>query len=203
MSNQPFNAALHPRAGDGTFTATTHSDAVPALAVPANRFAGIEDIRELDAATTEALNALRSPNSTPEDEAETEKIRAEWQARRTELFHTKWHRENDEYAEKTETEAYALLEKAARANLRNVAFSLRTEFPDAATMTLARDYDDGNLAIWVESIKDKDGNDLDDEEARDAAQELVSQYSSKQMNRFVDSGPVNLTEAAAWHPGLA
>jgi hypothetical protein len=33
MSTQPFNAAQHPRAGDGTFTAATHSDAVPALVV--------------------------------------------------------------------------------------------------------------------------------------------------------------------------
>lgn len=37
MSNQPFNAAQHPRAGDGTFTATTHSDAIPALGVQARR----------------------------------------------------------------------------------------------------------------------------------------------------------------------
>lgn len=202
MSNQPFNAALHPRAGDGTFTATAHSDAVPALAAPANRFAGIEDIFELDRATSEAMKPLLSPDATPEDEAEAERIRTEWQEARTSLFERKWHRENDEYAEQMETQAYALLEKAARANLRNISYSLRTEYPDAASMVLARDYDDGSLAVYVESVKDKDGQELDDEEARGVAQQLVSEYSSRQLSRFVDEGPVNLTEAAAWHPGL-
>ncbi|HSO91806.1 MAG TPA: hypothetical protein VLR70_11705 [Arthrobacter sp.] len=32
MSNQRFNAALHSRSGEGTFTATSHSDGVPSLA---------------------------------------------------------------------------------------------------------------------------------------------------------------------------
>lgn len=201
MSNQPFNAALHPRAGDGTFTATAHSDAVPALAAPANRFAGIDDIFELDRATTAAMKPFLSPDPSSEDEAEAEKIRAEWLAARNSLCERKWRRENDEYAEKMENEAYALLDKAARANLRNISYSLRAEYPDAASMTLARDYDEGNLAIYVESVKDSDGQDLD-EDAREAAQQLVSEYSSRQVSRFVDDGPVNLTEAAAWHPGL-
>lgn len=201
MSNQPINAALHPRAGDGTFTATAHSDNVTTLAPATNRFAAIEDIFELDEATTAAMSPLLSANATEEDEAEAEKIRAEWLVRRTQLFEAKWHRENDEYAQTMEDQAQDLLKKAATANLRNISYSLRTEYPEAASMKLARDYDDGNLAIYVESVTDKDGNELE-EDVRDAAQDLVSQYSSRQLSRFVDDGPVDLATAAAWHPAL-
>jgi hypothetical protein len=110
----------------------------------------------------------------------------------------------DDYATALEDQANTMLANAARANLRNVADELREAFPEAATMVLEKDYDDGNLAIWVSSVQDKDGNDLPDPEdgsddARDTAQELVSQHSSRQLARFTE-GPVDLARAAAWWP---
>lgn len=54
----PFNTAAHPRAGDGTFTATAHSDAVPALAAaPAPK----------NPEWHEAVAELVATGSTPEE----------------------------------------------------------------------------------------------------------------------------------------
>ncbi|HEX9086744.1 MAG TPA: hypothetical protein VF867_04380 [Arthrobacter sp.] len=199
MSNQPFNAAQHPRIGDGTFTATAHSDAVPTLAAPAaNWFAAIDNVRTLDAASSAAL----SPSgSNPEHD---EAVRAHWTERRTQLVNRQQRKTYDDYAAALEEQAHTLLANAARANLRNIADELRGAFPDAATMTLAKDYDDGDLAIWVSGVQDADGNDLPDPEdggvdARDTAQELISGHSSRQLARFTE-GPVSLHAAASWHP---
>lgn len=195
MSNQPFNAAQHPRIGDGTFTATAHSDDVPALtATDANRFAEFNDVRSLDAA---AHAALSPTGSDPEHDSA---VRAQWEDRRTHLVNASQRRTYDEYATALEEQARTQLANAARANLRNIADELREAHPDVAVMVLDKDDDDGDLAVGVYAVQDKDGNDLP--EAHDAwgfAQELVSQHSSRQLARFTE-GPIDLGKAAAWYP---
>jgi hypothetical protein len=187
----------------GQFAASTHAESAVTLGEPGDRFAGIVDVRELDCAASTALKPLLSADATDDDEALAGKIRDEWKARREQIFAVKRRQLADSYAERLETEAYAMLDKAARANLRNIADSLLEKHPEAATVTLTRDYDGGDLAIHVESVLDKDGNDIYnakklEQHPCDTAQELVSEYSSRQLNRFVDSGPVNLAEAASW-----
>lgn len=59
MSTQPFNAAQHPRAGDGTFAATAHSDTVPALPSAAASPRNPE--------WHEAVNTLVEAGKTPEE----------------------------------------------------------------------------------------------------------------------------------------
>lgn len=198
MSTQPFSAAQHPRIGDGTFTATAHSDDVPALAATAaNRFAGFDDVRSLDAA---AHAALSPTGSDPEND---NAVRSQWDERRTQLVNRQQRKTYDDYASALEDQANTMLASAARANLRNIADELREAYPDAATMTLDKDYDDGNLAIWVSAVQDKDGNDFPEAEngegAFETAQELVSQCSSRQLARFTE-GPVDLEKAASWYP---
>jgi hypothetical protein len=184
----------------GEFAATAHSDSVPALggSTPENRFAAITDVRELDAAASAAL--VLDDSAVEQDAA----VRAQWTARRKQIMDQRQRRIYDDYATSLEDQANTMLRNAARANLRNVADELREAFPEAATMVLEKDYDDGDLAIWVASVQDKDGNDLPDPEdgsddARDTAQELVSQHSSRQLARFTE-GPVDLAKAAAWYP---
>lgn len=183
----------------GEFAATAHSDNVPALAgaTPANRYADITDVRELDAAASAALSTI---DSTSGDD---DLVREEWTARRKQIMDAKQRGIYDDYAQGLEDQAHTMLRNAARANLRNIADELREEFPDAATMVLEKDYDDGDVAIWVASVKDKDGNGLpeldDGRDAREAAQELVSQHSSRQLARFTED-PVDLAQAAAWWP---
>lgn len=183
----------------GEFAATAHSDSVPSLPAPfTNRFAGFDNLRELDAAAYAAL----SPNGS--DPAHDNAVRAQWEERRIQLVTRQQRKNYDDYAAALEEQAHNLLANVARANLRNVADELREAFPDAATMVLKKDYDDGNLAIWVSTVQDKDGNDLPDpddsgDDARDAAQELISRHSSRQLARFTEE-PVNLEKAAAWYP---
>lgn len=179
----------------GQFAATVHAEPETALQASTSRFASIDNVRDLDHAASAALKPLLIPDATDQDDAAAQQIRTEWIARRREIFSAKWCRDADAYADRLEAEAHELLHKAAQANLRNIADRLRREHPRAATMTLGRGYDDGNLAVYVESVRDKDGNEI---EATDAAQELVSEYSSRQLNRFVDGGPVDLAAAAAW-----
>lgn len=181
----------------GEFAATAHSDSVPALqAPPGNRFAGIAEVRDLDAAASAALSAIDT--STGQDDA----VRADWAERREQILSRQQRQRVEDYANTLEIQASALLSNAARANLRNIAGDLREEFPGAATVVLKKDYDDGNLAIWVKAVQDKDGNNLpetDDKDPREIAQELVSEYSSRQLARFTEA-PVNLERAAAWIP---
>lgn len=179
----------------GQFTATAHAEPGTTLQAPDNRFAAIESVRELDQAASEAMRPLLVPESTDQDLAAAEQIRNDWVARRHDIFTAAWRRDADAYAERLEIQAHDLLRRAAQANLRNIADRLREEHPDAATMTLGRGYDDGNLVLCVESVRDQDGNEID---AADAAQELVNDYSSRQLNRFVDDGPIDLAAAAAW-----
>ncbi|ACL41916.1 hypothetical protein Achl_3965 (plasmid) [Pseudarthrobacter chlorophenolicus A6] len=184
----------------GQFASNTHAEPDVTLPRSANRFADIDDVRDLDAAASAALNPLLLPDATDHDAENAEQVRDEWMTRREQIFAVKRRTESDAYAERLEIQADELLERAARANLRNIADRLLEEYPTAATLTLSRDYDDGNLAIYVESVRDSEGADLrNHDDVRDAAQELVIEYSSRQLNRFVDDGPVNLAEAAAWH----
>lgn len=183
--------------GAGQFAAAAHAEPGADLLAHANRFAGLENVRELDAAASEAIKPLLVPDATDQEMTSAGQIRDEWMDRRHEIFTAAWRRNADSYAERLETEAQELLRKAAEANLRNIADRLREKHPDAATMTLQQDYDDGNLAIYVEAVHDKDGNEL---AATDTAQELVSEYSSRQLSRFVDDGPIDLPAAAAWMP---
>lgn len=187
----------------GQFASGTHAEPDVTLSGPAGRFATIDDVRELDSAASAALTPLLLADASDQDEAAAGTVRDEWMARREQIFAVKRRQQYDVFAERLEATAYAMLEKAARANLRNVADGILEKYPEAATMTLARDYDDGDLAVYVESVKDKDGTELGDQEsyqhdARDKAQELVSEYSTRQLSRFVDGGPVNLAEAASW-----
>ena len=181
----------------GEFAATAHSDDVPALQGAAtNRFAGITEVRDLDAAASAALAAIDT--STGQDDA----VRADWAVRREEILNRQQRQRVEDYANTLEIQASALLSNAARANLRNIAGDLHEEFPDAATLVLKKDYDDGNLAIWVKAVQDKDGNNLpetDEKDPREIAQELVSEYSSRQLARFTEA-PVDLEKAAAWIP---
>ncbi|WP_422758991.1 hypothetical protein [Paenarthrobacter sp. C1] len=181
----------------GQFAPGLHADPEIALNTPANRFADIKDVRLLDDATDAALQPLLSQEAP--DESAAAQVRKEWAERRAEIFAVKRREEYADYAQRREDEASALLESAARANLRNIADELRTEHPEAARITLARDYDDGNLAIYVESVQDEAGNRLGDD-AVDAAQQLVSEHSSRQLARFVDESPIDLAAAAAWNP---
>jgi cytochrome P450 len=181
----------------GEFAATAHSDSVRALRAPtANRFAGITEIRDLDAAASGALSATDS--TTGQDDA----VRADWTAQRERIMERLHRGRVDEYARDMEKLAGTMLDNAAHANLRNIAGALREQFPEAASLLLDKDDDDGDLAIWVYSVKDKDGNDLPEHgenDPRNAAQELVSRYSSGQLARFTDK-PVDLATAAEWVP---
>lgn len=183
----------------GEFAATTHSDNVPSLggSTPANRFETITDVRELDAAASAALSTIDSTSG------EDDLVREHWTARRKQIMDEKQRGIYDDYAQGLEDQARTMLTNAARANLRNIADELREAFPDAATMTLDKDYDDRDLAIWVSAVQDKDGKDLPEAEngegAHETAQELVSHYSSLQLARFTE-GPIDLAQAAAWWP---
>lgn len=179
----------------GQFAPDTHAE--PDLALgDANRFSRLEDIRGLDHAATAALQSLAVAGT---DGDEADKVRAEWLQRRDEILTVRRRQDFADYAHRREDEASALLASAARANLRNVADELRTEYPQAAKITLSRDYDDGNLAVYVASVQDEQGADLGDDVV-DAAQELVSEHSSRQLARFVDDSPIDLAVAAAWNP---
>lgn len=186
----------------GQFAATAHAEPEATLHHTDTRFAGIDDVRELDSAASAALNPLLTPDATDQDQAAAKQVRDEWMVRRHQIFAVNRRRDADAYAARLEAEAHELLHKAARANLRSIADGLREKHPNAASMTLGRDYDDGSLAIYVESVRDKDGNELRDPEQDpcDTAQELVSEYSSRQLNRFVDDGPIDLVAASAWTP---
>lgn len=180
----------------GQFAPDTRAE--PGLSLgTANRFADREDIRSLDHAATAALQSLSAAGST--DEVEADKVRAEWLQRRDEILTVQRRKEFADYASRREDEASVLLSRAARANLRNIADDLRTAYPQAAKISLARDYDDGNLAIYVESVQDDHGGYLGDE-VFDAAQELVSENNSRQLARFVDESPIDLAAAASWKP---
>jgi hypothetical protein len=182
----------------GQFAPDTHAEPELVLNTPTNRFANIDDVRALDHAATAALQSLAAADSA-DDEAAADKIRTEWLQRRDEVLTLRRRKEFVDYARRREEEASVLLASAARANLRNIADELRTEHPQAAKITLARDYNDGNLAIYVESVQDKHGATLGDD-VIDAAQELVSECSSRQLARFVDESPIDLASAAAWNP---
>jgi hypothetical protein len=182
----------------GQFAPETHAEPDLALETTTNRFADVDDIRALDHAATAALQALAA-EGPDEDDAPADKVRAEWLQRRDQIFTVLRRKEFADYASRREDEASTLLSSAARANLRNIADELRTEFPAAARITLARDYDEGNLAIYVKSVQDDQGAALGDDVV-DAAQELVSEHSSRQLARFVDESPIDLAAAAAWNP---
>lgn len=183
----------------GQFAPDVHADPEVSLHSSSNRYADISDVRLLDDMASAALQALESPEASVKDETAAAQVRNDWIQRRPEIFAAKRRKEFADYAQRREDEASALLESAARANLRNIADELRTEFPQAATITLARDYDDGNLAIYVESVQDESGDALRDDVV-DAAQQLVSEHSSRQLARFVDESPIDLSAAAAWNP---
>ena len=182
----------------GQFAPDTHAEPDLALGADTNRFADLEDVRELDATASAALRPLLSADSSDEDEIAAGKIRNEWLQRRTEIFTVRRRKEFADYARRLEDQASGLLASAAQANLRNIADDLRIKHPQAARITLARDYDDGNLAIYVESVQDDHGTDLG-EDVADTAQELVSEHSSRQLARFTE-GPVDLEKAASWIP---
>jgi 3-dehydroquinate dehydratase len=180
----------------GQFAPDTHAEPALALGASANRFADVDNIRDLDHAATAALQSLAVDG---DDEAAADEVRAEWLQRRDAILTVRRRQDFTEYARRREEEASALLSAAARANLRNIADELSAEHPQAAKITLARDYDDGNLAVYVESVHDEKGTALPDEVV-DAAQELVSEHSSRQLARFVDESPIDLAAAAAWNP---
>ncbi|GAA4034408.1 hypothetical protein GCM10023063_18050 [Arthrobacter methylotrophus] len=182
----------------GQFAPTTHAEPELALDTEANRFAHLDDIRSLDCAASASLRSLEA-DTTAEDESAADKVRDEWRQRRDEIATKLRRKEFSDYARRREDEALALLASAARADLRNVADELRIKHPTAARVVLTRNYDDGNLAICVESVQDIHGAGLD-EDVVDTAQELVSEYSSRQMARFVDESPIDLASAAAWNP---
>jgi hypothetical protein len=181
----------------GQFAPDTHAEPDLTLGAEANRFAGVDNIRALDHAATAALQSLAA--RTDGDESAADKVRAEWLQRRDEILTERRRQEFTDYARRREDEASALLASAASANLRNIADELRSKHPAAATIVLARDYDDGNLPIYVQAVQDDEGADLH-EDVVDAAQELVSEHSSRQLARFVDESPVDLVAAAAWTP---
>jgi len=183
----------------GQFTSDTHAEPDLALGADTNRFADLEDVRELDATASAALRPLLSPDSSDEAEVAAGKVRDEWIQRRAEIFTVRRRKEFADYARRLEDQASDLLASAARANLRNVADELRSKHPQAARITLSRDYDDGNLAIYVKSVQDEHGTDLG-EDVADAAQELVSEHSSRQLARFVNESPIDLAAAASWNP---
>ncbi|QOT19296.1 hypothetical protein [Paenarthrobacter sp. YJN-5] len=182
----------------GQFAPHVSADPKVSLHSSSNRYADISDVPLLDDIASAALKALESPEASVKDETAAQ-VRSDWIQRRTEIFAAKRRKEFADYAQRREDEASALLESAARANLRNIADELRTEFPQAARITLARDYDDGNVAIYVESVQDESGDALRDDVV-DVAQQLVSEHSSRQLARFVDENPIDLSAAAAWNP---
>jgi hypothetical protein len=193
----------------GQFAPGIHAEPSAVLAGATNRYADIDSLHNLDSTVSKALSPknLSWDGARPaaEQTTEAEQIRKDWAERRSQLLTANRRQAADDYALRAEDEANALLKKAAHANLRSIADGLLEKHPNAATMTLSRDYDDGNLAVYVESVQDKDGNELGDPEsfepdARGTAQELVSEYSSRQLSRFVDDGPVNLAQAAMWSP---
>jgi hypothetical protein len=183
----------------GQFAPDKHAEPDLSLGTEANRFADVDNIRALDHAATAALQSLAAADGADEDEAAADNVRAEWLQRRDEILTVRRRQEFTDYASRREDEASLLLASAARANLRNVADELRGKHPQAAKITLSRDYDDGNLAVYVKSVQDDQGADLG-EDVVDAAQELVSEHSSRQLARFVDESPIDLAAAAAWNP---
>lgn len=183
----------------GQFAPDTRAEPELTLGPPANRFARFEDVRELDAAANTALRPLLASDAVEGDEAAANEVRNEWIQRRTEIFAARRRREFSDYAARLEDQASDLLTAAARANLRNVADELRAKYPQASTIVLDRDYDDGNLAVYVKSVQGPDGAGLD-ENVLDTAQELISEHSSRQLARFVDESPIDLASAAAWEP---
>jgi hypothetical protein len=195
----PFSRVPGGIPAGGQFAPTTHTEPELALGPDSNRFAYLDDIRSLDHAATAALQSLAAADSRVDVETAADKVREEWLQRRDEITTVRRRQEFTDYARRREDEALALLASAARANLRNVADELRIKHPAAAQIVLTRDYDDGNLAICVDSVKDIHGDDLG-EDVADAAQELVSEHSSRQMARFVDESPIDLASAATWNP---
>jgi hypothetical protein len=174
----------------GEFAATAHSDNVPVLggATHANRFAAIHDVRELDAAASAALSTIDS--TTGEDDL----VREHWGERRKKILDRKRREDYDVTPRASKTSPH-MLRNAARATCATPT-SPRA-FPNAATMVLEKDYDDGDFSVWVTPrTRTATCPSLTATTPRNSP-ELISRHSSA-SRRFTEAP--STWQAANWNP---
>ena len=104
-----------------------------------------------------------------------------------------------EWAGRKESEMREAQRDLGNAAMAAVATELLEEFPDAVTLEVTVDHDDGDKYLLTDDVADASGKSLG-QDAIDAAQDLLSQYGSRNFARDFEGAAIDLKERAAWRP---